>query len=251
MTATAARAEIDLEWIVAQHGRRELRPRLAATRLRHGRGRARIENLTVPTRRTARARRRPAVARRAGGRDRLHLRADGRRPHRADGGRRRPAADPPADGPAARQATSPACSIAERIAAGPRARARGPPARRPGPDDDRRRRTCRSPLIGAFTRGLFTSSKREQDAHRPRQIRDVTVKTAGGGAPIGSLSRRQPAEGRHRQDAARPTLVAPARRAHPRHRHRRQGARSSRSARRGAERGPGRGLLAPPRSASA
>ncbi len=41
--------------------------------------------------------------------------------------------------------------------------------------------------IGAFTRGLFTSRKREQDLV-VRAIRDVTIKTSGGGAMIGSLS---------------------------------------------------------------
>lgn len=41
--------------------------------------------------------------------------------------------------------------------------------------------------IGAFTRGLFTSLRREQ-AIVEDTIRKVTVKTDGGGAPIGSLS---------------------------------------------------------------
>ncbi len=41
--------------------------------------------------------------------------------------------------------------------------------------------------IGAFTRGLFTSRKREQDLI-DRSIRDVHIKTDGGGAMIGSLS---------------------------------------------------------------
>ena len=41
--------------------------------------------------------------------------------------------------------------------------------------------------IAAFTRGLFTSSRREQ-ALIDRSIRDVTIKTSGGGAMIGSLS---------------------------------------------------------------
>jgi erythritol transport system ATP-binding protein len=41
--------------------------------------------------------------------------------------------------------------------------------------------------IGAFTRGLFTSRKREQDLV-DRAIKDVTIKTSGGGAMIGSLS---------------------------------------------------------------
>lgn len=41
--------------------------------------------------------------------------------------------------------------------------------------------------IGAFTRGLFTSRKDEQ-ALIDNSIRPVTVKTTGGGAPIGSLS---------------------------------------------------------------
>ncbi len=41
--------------------------------------------------------------------------------------------------------------------------------------------------IGAFTRGLFTSRKAEQ-ALIDRAIREVTIKTSGGGAMIGSLS---------------------------------------------------------------
>ena len=41
--------------------------------------------------------------------------------------------------------------------------------------------------IRAFTRGLFTSLRREQ-AIVEDTIRKVTVKTDGGGAPIGSLS---------------------------------------------------------------
>ena len=41
--------------------------------------------------------------------------------------------------------------------------------------------------IGAFTKGLFTSRKREQDLI-DRSIRDVHIKTDGGGAMIGSLS---------------------------------------------------------------
>ena len=41
--------------------------------------------------------------------------------------------------------------------------------------------------IRAFTQGLFTSKKREQ-ALVDRSIREVTIKTSGGGAMIGSLS---------------------------------------------------------------
>ena len=41
--------------------------------------------------------------------------------------------------------------------------------------------------IGAFTRGLFTSRKREQELI-DRSISDVHIKTDGGGAMIGSLS---------------------------------------------------------------
>lgn len=41
--------------------------------------------------------------------------------------------------------------------------------------------------IGAFTRGLFTSRRKERDIVE-RSIREVTVKTDGGGAAIGSLS---------------------------------------------------------------
>jgi erythritol transport system ATP-binding protein len=41
--------------------------------------------------------------------------------------------------------------------------------------------------IRAFTKGLFTSKKREQ-ALVDRSIREVTIKTSGGGAMIGSLS---------------------------------------------------------------
>jgi len=41
--------------------------------------------------------------------------------------------------------------------------------------------------IGAFTKGLFTSRKHEQEIV-DRAIREVTIKTDGGGAPIGSLS---------------------------------------------------------------
>jgi len=41
--------------------------------------------------------------------------------------------------------------------------------------------------IGAFTRGLFTS-RRDEQAIIDRSIREVTIKTDGGSAPIGSLS---------------------------------------------------------------
>ena len=49
MTAYARAQDIDLDWIVAQHGRRELRPRLAADRLRRwARSRCRSRTSSVP-----------------------------------------------------------------------------------------------------------------------------------------------------------------------------------------------------------
>ena len=99
-------------------------------------------------------------------RDRLHLRPDGRRPHRDDGDASPAGSGPPAAACCCTAATSPASRIAERIAAGlvlvPEDRQR---------DGLVQTMTVGQNLslasIGAFTRGLFTSSKREQDADRP------------------------------------------------------------------------------------
>ena len=90
MTAYAPRARDRPRVDRAQHGRRELRPRLAAHRLRDGRGRAPHREPLRPLRQRRLFRRRPPLARRPRRRDRLHLRPDGRRPHRDDGVRRRP-----------------------------------------------------------------------------------------------------------------------------------------------------------------
>ena len=99
MTAYAPRKDIDLEWIVRNMVGENFDLGSPPDRLREGRRRA-------CDREPQRARSagggysvgRPPVARRAGRRDRLHLRADGRRTHRDDGVRRGPAALPRAGG---------------------------------------------------------------------------------------------------------------------------------------------------------
>ena len=68
----------------------------------------------------------------------------------------------------------------------PRARARGPPARRAGADDDRRPEP-----VARQHRRLHQAAVHLAAAERAivdRSIRDVRIKTAGGGALIGSLS---------------------------------------------------------------
>ena len=86
--------DIDLEWIVAQHGRARISTTLSADRTTTRASRS--CEVRGPQRRRPRepgpAGRRAMLARRARRRDRLHLRADGRRAHGAAGGARRPAA---------------------------------------------------------------------------------------------------------------------------------------------------------------
>ena len=71
---------------------------------------------------------------------------------------------------------------------GPRARARGPPARRPRPDDVGRRQHVRWPSIRSFLRGLVPRRPARRRTPCDGRSKDVTVKTAGPDAAIGSLS---------------------------------------------------------------
>ena len=90
MTAYAPRAEIDLEWIVRNMVGENYdlgSPPDSA----NGRGRA-VDPRLVGARRDGRGPGARAEPGRSRGRDRLHLRADGRRPHRTAGDGRGPAA---------------------------------------------------------------------------------------------------------------------------------------------------------------
>ena len=181
------------------------------------------------------------VARRARRRDRLHLRPDGRRPHRDDGDASPAGCSPRAAASCCTAATSPRLSHRRAHRRRPRAGARGPPARRPRADDVRRP----EPLARQHRRLHQAACSPRASASSElvdRAIRDVTIKTAGGGAMIGSLS------GGNQQKVVIGKMLPtdpsrrPARRAHPRHRHRRQG-RGLQAARRRRQARPRRGLL--------
>ncbi len=119
---------------------------------------------------------------------------------------------------AGRSSTRP---IGERIARRARARARGPPARRPRPDHERRREPhAREPPALRHGRPRVGAARARGDrADRP----DVTVKTSRAQRADRVAQRRQPAEGRARQGAADRAARPAARRADPRHRRRREG----------------------------
>ena len=180
MTASAPRAEIDLEWIVRNMVGENFD--LGAPPTGYDQGEVALSIKRADRARAERRLRggRPDVARRARRRDRLHLRADGRGPHRAiwnawPGGSRRAAATMLLEGEGRLAARD---RRADR--GGARPRSRGPAARRPRADHVASDRTCRWPASARFTRGLFTSRPREK-ALVADAIRDVHIKTDGGG----------------------------------------------------------------------
>ena len=91
MTAYAPRDEIDLEWIVRNMVGENFDLGSPPTGYEMGKVALRDREPQRPLGQRRLFRRRPPLARRPGRRDRLHLRPDGRRPHRDDGDRRRPA----------------------------------------------------------------------------------------------------------------------------------------------------------------
>ena len=132
-------------------------------------------------------------------------------------------------------------SIADRIAQGPGAGARGPAARRTGADHVGGPNLSLA-SIGAFVRGLLLSRPRERATRSASRSATSTSRPQARKRADRLAVRRQPAEGGHRQDAGDRPQGDPAGRAQPRHRRRRQG-RGVPPARRTRRAGPRRGVL--------
>ena len=124
-------------------------------------------------------------------------------------------------GPPGRPAGS--CSSARRHAGRSRAGPRGPPRRGCGPGDARCARTSASPTCGRFSTRLGYLSRAAETKEAEAWITRLDVRPARSDAIFGAAVRRQPAEGRAGEVAPPTARGAPARRAQPGRRRRRQG----------------------------
>ena len=155
------------------------------------------------------------------GRDRLHLRPDGRRTHRTPGMHRRARAEDErarSTSKAGRSPASPSPNASPRASCSCPRTASATAWCRPC----RSGRTCRSPASARFAQASVAVAAAGADRDRPVDPRGPHQdgrRRRPDRFPVG----RQPAEGRDRQGAGDPSQGHPARRAEPRHRHRRQG----------------------------